>query len=110
MTQIVRKEISRKVSGTLETVVNLYHKVDIITTIEINELQEAFDDYDVACASGLGIDCNDELIFVDVDALLDALDGYIDNCHAKEKDTCRYSIFKTLSDKLGRWKAHTIWI
>ena len=110
MTQILRKEISREVKDNVETVKNEFHEKDIVTSDEINELLDHFDDWEEAQSSGLAVDSNEELIYIDVDALSGALADYLADCDEEDKDTCRYILFKALYEKLEKWEGYTIWI
>lgn len=108
MTQILRKEILRKVQDTFEMVTNKFFEKDIVTEDEITELLNKFDDNEEAHGAGLCIDFNEMLIWIDVDNLLSALEDYINDDNMAERLTYRYPVFKALHKKLSEWKGYTI--
>ena len=112
MTQTARKELSRDISqnGMVETVRYAICKKDILTQDEIEALKKHFDDPEHAFLSGLCIDFNEDLIWVDVDNLLVALADYCKGAEEDEKQDYEYIMFNRVLQKLQNFKGYTIWI
>ena len=108
--QILRREISRKIEGNFENVRNEYLKKEILTQDEIHELLDHFDDYEEAYTSGLAIDFNDELVWIDIHNLLSSIEDYIDHCVEDDKETMIYKLFKDLEKRLDKWDKFTLWL
>ena len=107
--QILRKEIGREVQDGIELIKMEYLELDnLITNEEQAEMIEDFDDSEEAYSCGLGYDVNDTLVWIDVDKLIEALDDYFSNHDYEESQ--QYKIFKTLQEKLEKYKGFTIWL
>jgi len=109
MNQTLRKELSRTVKGNKETIVNEIHKLELFTDEDLQELHDNFlDDLEEGYYSGVAIDFDDNIIWIDIDSLTSYLEYYIANSDEEEEESYRYIVFKKLLNKIYKWSGYRV--
>jgi predicted alpha/beta hydrolase family esterase len=106
---IARKQLSRKVEGQKETVVNEYH--EFVFDKEIHkELLDEFDEYEMAADNGVYGSMDDDIAFMDITKVCQYLSDRISDAkqEGETEDDFRFERWERLYEYLKKWKGFEI--
>ncbi len=109
MVQILKKELIRKVVDNREFIENEYHKAELLTDNELEELNDHYEDPEDSINAGVYFDHDGDIHSIDIDSLLDSLEDYIGDCDEDDRITEKYIAFNRILRKIIHWKGFTLW-
>ena len=116
MKQILRKELSRVVQGSRETVVcEYYRKRNFVTEGELETINNLHgDDAEAAYDYGIAFNWDGDLCWINIDKFLSWTDDWLSDQEKDEKEAgfekaIEYPYIKKLKRKLERYRGFDIW-